>query len=88
MDASHSWEIYPRSARNIIVSCYKSRTRCCKNYFQKIVCKTAQAIEYFIGNKVAGKIVKPEPVLDMNSRNFEEIVIPPEKKQEISNELR
>ena len=63
-------------------------TRCCKNCFQKIVYKTAQTIEYFIGNKVAGKIVKPEPVLDMNSRNFEEIVIPPEKKQEISNELR
>ena len=32
--------------------------------------------------------MRPEPVLDMNSRNFEEIVIPPEKKQEISNELR
>ena len=42
----------------------------------------------FIGNKIADEIVKPKPVLDENSRNIEEIIIPPEKREEILNELR
>ena len=32
--------------------------------------------------------MKPKPVHDKNSRNFEEIVISPEKSQEILNKLR
>ena len=31
--------------------------------------------------------MKPKPVIYENSRNAEEIVIPPEKRQEILNEL-
>ena len=34
------------------------------------------------------KIVKPKLDPEANSRNVEEIVIPPEKRQEIINELR
>ena len=41
-----------------------------------------------MGNKIAEKIVKPKPVIDENSRNVEEIVIPPEKRQEIFKKLR
>ena len=32
--------------------------------------------------------MKPKPVPEAISRNIEEIVIPPEKRQEILNELR
>ena len=41
-----------------------------------------------IGNKIADKIVKPMSIPDENSINVEEIVTPPEKKQEILNKLR
>ena len=35
------------------------------------------------------KIMKPKSICDKNLRNFEEMnIIPPEKKEEISNELR
>ena len=34
------------------------------------------------------KIAKQKPVIDENSKNLEEIVIPPEKREEILNELR
>ena len=65
----------------------QNRTRCCKNCFQKVVHKTAEAGE-LIGNKIAEKIVKPKLVPDVNIRNVEQIVIPPEKRQEMLNELR
>ena len=32
--------------------------------------------------------MKPKPVPDENSRNVEEMVIPPENREEILNELR
>ena len=41
-----------------------------------------------IGNKILQKIVKPKPVPDVNSGKAEEIVIPPEKRQEIINKLK
>ena len=41
-----------------------------------------------IGSKISEKNVKPIPVPDENSRNLKEIVIPPEKKQDILNKLR
>ena len=53
---------------------------------KKAVYKTAKATEKFIGNKIAEKIVKPQPVSGVNSRN-EKIVIPPEKRQQIPNEF-
>ena len=59
-----------------------------KTSSKKVIHKTAEATRELIGNKIAEKIVKPKPVPDENSRNVEEIVIPPEKRQEILNELR
>ena len=41
-----------------------------------------------IGNKIALKIVKPKSVPDENLRNVEKRVVPPEKRQEILNDLR
>ena len=60
------------------------RTRCFKNCFQKVVHKAAEATGEFIGIKIASRIVKS----DENPRKIEEIVIPPEKREEILNESR
>ena len=43
---------------------------------------------WFIGNKIADKIVKQKAALIENLKDVEEIIIPPEKREEILNELR
>ena len=55
---------------------------------EKLVHKTAEGTGELIGNKIADKIVKAKLIPGVNSRNVEEIVIPPEQIQEILNELR
>ena len=72
MDFCHSHEIYPTNTEKRIGYCRKNRTRC----FQK----TSPQNREFIGNKNTEKIMKPKPMPDMNSKNIEEIVIPPEKR--------
>ena len=59
-----------------------------KTASKKTVQKAAEATDEFIGNKTLDKIAKQKPVIDENSKNLEEIVIPPEKREEILNELR
>ena len=54
---------------------------------KKVAYKSAKATSEFIGNKIAGKIVKPKLVPDANSRNVKEIVIQPEKREEMLNKL-
>ena len=51
MGFCHSGEIYPTNTG-------------CKNCFQKVVHKTANATGELIGNKIVKKIVKPKPVPD------------------------
>ena len=48
----------------------------------------AEATDEFIRIKIAGKIVKAKPMLEANSRDNEEIVIPPQKRGKILSELR
>ena len=55
---------------------------------KKVVHKAAEATGEFVGKKIADKIVKPNPISAENSRNVEEIVISPEKREEIVNKLR
>ena len=59
-----------------------------KNASTKEVYKAAEATGEFIGNKIAEKIVKSKHVIDENPRNIEEVIIPPEKREEILNELK
>ena len=59
-----------------------------KSTSKKVVHKTAEATRELIGNKVPEKILKPKPVLIVNSRNVEEIVIPLGKRQKILNNLK
>ena len=55
---------------------------------KKVVHKASEASGEFIGNKIADKIVKPKPVPNANLRNVEEIVILPEKREEILDDIR
>ena len=64
--------------KTFIGCCYKHRTRCSKNCDQKVAHKAAEEL---IGNQIPDKIVKPKPVSDTNSRYFEEIIIPSEKRK-------
>ena len=55
---------------------------------EKVVHKTAEAAGELIGNKIAESIVKPKPLSVANSRNDEEIDIPPEKTEEIFKRIK
>ena len=59
-----------------------------KPAFKKVIRKVAAAAGEFIENKITDKIVKPKHIIDENSKNIEEITIPPEKKKYQLNELR
>ena len=59
-----------------------------KTASKKVVHKRVGATGEMVGNKTSEKIVKPKLVPEANSRNFEQLIIPPEKKQEILNDLR
>ena len=64
-----------------------------KTTSKKVVHKVAKGTRKFIGNKTEdavaqsndNKIVKTKPLIDTNSRNIEEITIPPEEREEILN---
>ena len=71
----------------IVGHCHKTGLDAAKTDSKIVVHKTAETTEELIGNKIAEKNVKQKPVPDSNSGNVEEIVIPPEKRQEILNEL-
>ena len=45
--------------------------------------KPAEETDKLIGNKITKKIVTSKPLPDVNSKNVEEIVISPERRQEI-----
>ena len=59
-----------------------------KTASKKEVHKADEATGELIGNKIADKIVEPKTVPEASSRNVEKIIIPPEKREEIPNELR
>ena len=58
---------------------------------QKLRLKTAEATGDLIGNKIADKITsigKPKEKEKEKPKEIEEIYIPPEKRQQIINDLR
>ena len=62
-----------------------------KTTSKRIVLKTAEATGDLIGNKIADKITsigKPKEKEKEKPKEIEEIYIPPEKRQQIINDLR
>ena len=55
---------------------------------KKVVHKAAETTGEFIRNKITDTTVKPRSMSDVNSRDVEKLVIPPEIREEIQNELR
>ena len=71
----HLQEIYlTNSEKKLIGTATKAGLYVAKPASKKVY-KTAEATEELTGQKMAQKIVKPKPVLDVNSRNVKEIVI-------------
>ena len=87
MDFCHLQEIYVTNTENNRC-CYKNRTRCFKTASKNVVHKATEATGEFIGNIITNKIVKSKHVPDENLKEVEEMVIPPEKREEILNKLR
>ena len=54
---------------------------------KKVVHRATKATGEFIGDRIADKIVKTKPLPAENSRNFEEIFIPPAKREEIHHRI-
>ena len=61
----------------------KTGIGCCKNCFKKSSSETAEATGDLIGNKVADKITSID-----KPKEKQDIYIPPEKRQQIVDDLR
>ena len=55
---------------------------------KKEIYKATETTAEFIGNKIADKTVKPKPVPNENLRGVNEVIITPEKREQILNEFR
>ena len=66
----------------------KTRLDALKTASNKLVHKSAEATDKFIENTIADKTVTTKSVPKANSRNVKEIVIPPEQRKKMINELR
>ena len=61
--------------------CYKNKTSCSKNCYQKASHNATEATGEFIGTKITNKIVKSKLMSDVNSKNVEEIVFHQKKEK-------
>ena len=91
LDSRYSQEIYREKykkntketnkyGRKLLDIATKTVIDAAKTSSKKVVHKTAEATEELIGNKIVEKLVKPKHVPYVNSRDVEEIVVPPQKR--------
>ena len=76
---------------NLVINVIKTKTGidAAKTAFKRVVQKTVEATGDLIGNKIAGKITSIGKPKEKEKTNKEdEIYIPPEKWQEIIDDLR
>ena len=82
MDFYHLQEIYPTNREKKVLTTAS----------KKVIYKAAEATGEFLGNKIAGAVAKSNDdkivKANENLRNVEEVIIAPEKREEILNELR
>ena len=78
-----------KCGKKILDTATKTGLDAAKTPSKKVIYKTNEATGgELIGKKIAEKIVTPDPVPGVNSRNVEEISIPPEERRKISKKLR
>ena len=76
MDFCHSQVIHPTNTRKkLLNTSTKTGLDAAETASKKLVHKTAEAPGELIGSKIREKVVKLKSVLELNSRNVEEIVI-------------
>ena len=73
--------------KQLLDAAIKAELDTLKTVSKKVDDKTTDATGEFIGNKIADKVVKPKFVVDENLRGVKVVVLPPEKREEILNEL-
>ena len=88
MDFCHLRGIYPTNLVQILDTATKARPESEKNASNKVVHQTTETIRELIRNNIAGRIVKPKPLSDVNSKKNKKTNIPREKRQEILNKIR
>ena len=66
----------------------KTRTDAAKTTSKRVVQKTAEATGDLIGNKIADKITSIGKPKEKKINKVEEIYIPPEKRQQIIDDLK
>ena len=65
------------TGKKLLDNATKTRLDALKTASKKVVHKTTEATREFLGNKIADKTVKANPMTDVCSKDAEEIIIPP-----------
>ena len=73
--------------KKILDTAAKTRQDEGKSASKEVVYKITKAKGELIRDENTQKIVKRKPVIDENSRNVEKIIISPEKREKVLNEL-
>ena len=78
-----------KCGKNLIDTANKTGMDAAKTALKRVVQKTAEATGDLIGNKIADKITSiNKPKEKEKTKETEEIYIPPEKRQQIIDDLR
>ena len=59
-----------------------------KTLTRNVAHKAAEGTDKFLGNKIVDKIVKPKTAPNENLKVVKKIIVTPENREEIVNELR
>ena len=84
---SFARKLEERCGKKLIDTATKTRIAAAKTAFKRVVQKTAEATEDLIGNKIADTITSISKTKEKTNKP-EEIYIPPEKRQQIIDDLR
>ena len=74
--------------KKLIDSATKTGIDAAKTASKRVVQKTAEAAGYLTGNKIADKITSIGKSKEKETKKTEEIYIPPEKRQQVIDDLR
>ena len=74
--------------KKLMYTATKTGINAAKIASKRVVQKTAEATGDLIGNKIADKITSIDKPKEKETKKIEEIYIPPEKRQQIIDDLR
>ena len=66
--------------KQLLDTATKTGTDAPESLTKKVVHRAPEATSEFIGKKTTEKVLKPKPTINENSKNIEEIIIPPQKE--------